>query len=68
MSDNVATNESDVKPRDTRITVRWSDEDFDAIAERAKVESRAKLLDLNQTDVIRMAVRRFLAEGNGSQA
>lgn len=65
MSDNNEES-STVKHRDNRTTVRWADRELDGIEEVAKQRNDRDHSDLNTTDIIRMAVRRMIADDLGS--
>lgn len=65
MSDN-NDEPATVKHRDNRTTVRWADRELDGIEEVAKQRNDRDHSDLNTTDIIRMAVRRMIADDLGS--
>lgn len=66
MSDNLAQEPQPVKHQDNRTTVRWADRELDGIEEVAKQRNERDHSDLNTTDIIRMAVRRLIAEDLGN--
>ena len=67
MSDNLNTEPPAVKHRDNRTTVRWADRELDGIEEVARQRNERDHSDLNTTDVIRMAVRRLIADDLGNE-